>query len=460
MVNIGSTRAQLDPSAGDFSIEAFSQILPASWIDDALAASGVAAGRIRDLPPKFMTWFVVLMGVYRRVSYRNLLEKIRHSPWLVRLWPGNKTPTSSAVTQARDRLGSAVLRLLFRRSAVEWLAGSTGTYFHGHRVHAIDGMTLKTSDSDSNRNFFGLPGSSRGEAGYPQMRTLGLLDVGTHLLHGIRWGPYSTGEVTLFKDLLSEVERDSVVLLDRNFLAFEPLWALHNNHGAHFVVRAKKNVKGRVVRQLGPGDAIVELSLRSARKRAEIKLPETWLLRELTFTPEGWTEPLRVFTTLLNTPPLSGIEAPTKIPAQQIAELYFQRWGHEGANDEFKTHMCDLATVNRPVVFRSERKDRVEQELYGLLLAYNLIRMLMTKATDNAPDQPSPIRLSFVAALERTREAVRDMMRIPARLLAKHFQGVLAAIARQRVPHRPGRNNPRAVKIKMSKYPVKRREAG
>jgi hypothetical protein len=65
--------------------------------------------------------------------------------------------------------------------------------------------------------------------------------------------------------------------------------------------------------------------------------------------------------------------------------------------------------------------------------------------------------VSFTAAVERVREATYEMMRLPTARLPQRYEQMLAAIARVVVPKRPGRSFPRAVKIKMSCYPLKRR---
>ncbi len=64
-------------------------------------------------------------------------------------------------------------------------------------------------------------------------------------------------------------------------------------------------------------------------------------------------------------------------------------------------------------------------------------------------------RLSFTAALERTREAVQNVSRMPTRQLPARYEEMLRAVARAVVPERPGRNELRVVKIKMSKYRLK-----
>ena len=122
-------------------------------------------------------------------------------------------------------------------------------------------------------------------------------------------------------------------------------------------------------------------------------------------------------------------------------------------HDEWKTHLCSCTTVNRPVVFRSEAPERVEQEWFALLLAYNAIRRVMCEAAATAGVEPH--RLSFTGALERTRTAIQEMSCSPTTLLPMRYKRLLASIAQVIVPDRTGRRNPRVVKIKMSKFRVK-----
>ena len=136
--------------------------------------------------------------------------------------------------------------------------------------------------------------------------------------------------------------------------------------------------------------------------------------------------------------------------------------------DEIKTHLCECpegrvlwrsgprgATVNRPEVFRSKTPDRVVQELLGMLTTYNAIRKTMHEAARRK--ELDPRRVSFPSATERVREATYEMLRLPTARLSARYEQMLTAIARVVVPKRPGRRFPRAVKIKMSNYPLKRR---
>ncbi len=143
-----------------------------------------------------------------------------------------------------------------------------------------------------------------------------------------------------------------------------------------------------------------------------------------------------------------------EIDRHRLADLYPQRWQEETAYDEIKIHQLDSTTITRPTHLRSQSPERIEQELYGLLIAHNAVRLTMACAAERTAEDPH--RLSFTAALTRIREAVRDMMLAATHRLLERYTRLLASIARALVPERPGRHHPRAVKIKMSGYPLRR----
>ena len=230
--------------------------------------------RKRLLAPTFITWFVILMGLFRRTSYKNLLEKVDDTWWASERWSPEKPPTTSAVTKARDRIGTEPMKLLFERSAQTWLSSSEGLMFHGRRVAGIDGSTMKTPDTEQNDRHFGRPGSSRGLSAFPQMRVAALVDIGTHLVTAERHGPHRSAEINLARDLVCEIEKGSIVLLDRDFLGYALPWGIYHTRGADVVVRVKKNIKPRFLRHLGPGDAIVEVAIPRYYRQRRPGMPE------------------------------------------------------------------------------------------------------------------------------------------------------------------------------------------
>ncbi len=435
----------LEKRGAKFTVESLAKELPQEWVEEALREAGCESVRVRLLPAPLTMWLVILMGLHRRTSYVNLLEKLHGTWWTRERWSPEKPPCSRAVTKARDRIGVEPVEMLFKRSAAEWLPQTEGLVIHGLRVQAVDGSTMKTPDTPRNSRRFGRPGSNRGRAAYPQLRIVALADVGTRIIRAARQSRYRKAEVDLVRDIVTEIAPETLTLLDSGLFAYDLLWGIHARRG-NFLARLGAQAKPKVLRELGPGDAIVEVTLRSYHRKRHRDMPRKWTLRMITYRPDGADEDIRLLTDLM---PESGFTH------DELAELYHDRWENETIFDEIKTHLCDCATVNRPVVFRSKTPDRVVQELWGMLIAYNVVRKTMHEAARRK--ELDPRRVSFTSATSRVREATYEMMRLPTTQLAGRYERMLLAIARVVVPKRPRRRFPRAVKIKMSCYPLKRR---
>jgi hypothetical protein len=444
MDGIDGTVAGLESRGARFTVESLANELKPEWIDEALRATDTLSHRRRLLPADLTVWLVVLMGLFRRTSYENLLEKLHGTWWTRDRWSPEKPPCTRAVTKARDRIGSAPMERVFGRSATEWVSQTEGLVVHGLRVKATDGSTMKTPDTKKNSRRFGRPGVSRGRAAYPQARIVTIADVGTRLIEAAQCAPYRKAEIHMARDLVGEIAPKSLILLDSGLMAYDLLWGIHKRD-AHFIARIGKHVKPKVVRELGPGDAIVEVKVRSYHRRRHPEMPTRWTLRMITYRPENADEDIRLVTDL-------GED--TEFTRDELVALYHDRWEQETIFDELKTHLCDCATVNRPVVFRSKTPERVMQELWGLLIAYNVLRKTMCEAAREKNGDPRHI--GFTAALGRTREATYLMMRLPTPRLREQYTFMLRAIARAVIPERPGRLHQRAVKIKMSNYPRKK----
>jgi hypothetical protein len=444
MKEIVRRREQLEVEKNAFVVEAIAKEIRPEWIQETLRECGRESLRTRLLPAPFVVWFVILLGLFRRISYSNLVWKLKDSWWTRQHWPDDP-PSTTAVTSARDRLGIEPMKKLYERSAREWIASSAGLVFHTRRVFAIDGSTYKTPDSVENDLGFGRPGASRGHTAYPQMRAVTLTDVGTRIRLAERHGPYRNSEISLARQLLPDIPLGSLVLLDRGFRAYDFIWDLHRR-GSDFLLRIPDNIRPRLIRRLGSGDAIVEVDIPRHYRTERPDMPKTWILRMISYHPEGSSATIRLFTTLQD----------PQVPKEGLASLYHDRWEEETVTDEFKTHLCGCATVNHAVVFRSQKPERVEQEWYGLLIAHNAVRKTMVSAASLV--NSSPRRLSFTGALERLREATYEMMRLLTAFLRDRYRRLLQSIARLLVPERHDRKNPRCVKIKMSKYNLKKRE--
>jgi hypothetical protein len=131
---------------------------------------------------------------------------------------------------------------------------------------------------------------------------------------------------------------------------------------------------------------------------------------------------------------------------------YHERWEIELLIDETDTHQ---RLSDRPL--RSRKPIGVIQELYGLLIAHYVIRLLMHEAA--LQHQLDPDRLSFVHALEVIRDAIAKFQMVPPKEWPNLYQRLLDdLVADGKFPKRRPRSNPRVVKRKMSKWRLKRPE--
>ena len=113
--------------------------------------------------------------------------------------------------------------------------------------------------------------------------------------------------------------------------------------------------------------------------------------------------------------------------------------------------------LQRHEAIRSRTPQGVRQELWGIAIAYNLIRLEMERAADEAGVPPTQI--SFTASMMHI---VSEIAWLRGQRLALGTIPSRLARIRQRLkrlvlpPRRPERSYPRAVKVKMSNYPRKR----
>jgi hypothetical protein len=403
-------------------------------IEEALCYAGVASIRRRRLPAEQVVWLVIGMALYRREPIERIVEKLDLAV------PDQKGTllAKSAIAQARQRLKDEALEYLFTVTAAEWSARSADAHrWRGYALYGWDGTTLRVPDSPENREEFGgqRAGGGRGDSGYPMVRVVAAMALRSHVLSDFRVADYGTGETTLARGLWSSVPDNSLVIFDRNFLIKHELVHFEMSGNKHWLSRSKVNTRWASVKRLGTNDELVELETQ------EPGIP-TWQLRAIHYKRKGFPR-ATLLTSLLD---------PTTAPAKELIALYHERWELELGYDELKTHMLD-----RQEAIRSRTPDGVRQELWGLAIAYNLIRLEMERVANLA--KVAPTRISFVAAMGLIKDELAGLVgqrlalgTIPSRL-AFLEQQLKRLVLPERRTHR---SYPRAVKRKMSNYPRKR----
>ena len=432
-----------DSSEASFAL--FAQSLDTSWVEQALHATGTASIRRRKLPAEYVVWLVIGMAMLRD---RSIAEVVRHLDLVLPTPSGQRAPVSGgAVVQARDRLGAEPLRWLFHATAAVWASASADEHrWHGLAVLGADGSTLRVPDSDQNDAHFGRAGTSRGDAlaAYPQLRLVTLMVLRSHLLLDVAFGPYHDSELSLAQQLWPQVPARSLLILDRGFANYTNFHQLADPaQQRYWLIRAKQQQRlhpPRVLQSFAANDTLLELRPSAFTRQLHPGLPATLIVRAITYQRKGFQRQT-LWTSLLD---------PVAFPAAEIIALYHERWELELAYDELKTHTLE----RQEAALRCKSPERVAQELWGLAIAYNLVRLSMAKIARRAHVLPNQI--SYRHTLHFIRAFWLSAWSASPGVLPKRLETLYDELQLLLLPPRRDRTYPRAVKIKMSNYPRKR----
>ena len=361
--------------------------------------------------------------------------------------PLNASPDPSAYCQGRQRLPGSVFKRALRTAGetLEAQADATCRWLN-RRVWVVDGSSCSMPDTPPLQEAFGQPDGQREGCGFPVAKIVAMFAWASGAVLDVAIGPYRSSELSLWRQLWDQLKAGDVVLGDRfygTYAALAHLTAL----GCDGVFRLW-GARGRTMdfrrgRRLGKDDRLVtwrrsKRCPRTLSLEAYSLLPEMMAVRVLRFhtqQPGFRSETVMVATTLLD---------PIAYPLASVAALYGDRWTVELRLREVKT------TLGMDIL-RGKRTDVVRKEIVMHFLAYNLIRALMWQA---AAEHDQPLhRLSFAGTLQRF-EAVAPYLWLLAGTpkAAMLYQWLLSWIACDRVPHRPHRLEPRALKRRPKPY--------
>ena len=426
--------------APDTGLDVLSRELDLDWIKRTLKATGTATIRRRKLPAEHVVWTVVGMALFRD---RPIQDVVRHLNLVLpdAEKPGGRGRVSGgAIVQARDRLGSQPLATLFENTADNWATSSADQHrWRGLAVYGVDGTTLRIPDTEENAAAFGRPGSSRGRTAYPQVRVIALMVLRSHLLAAAKFGRSSDSELKLAETIWPALPENSVTVVDRGFISYRVFHDIQSGgKERHWLTRSKANIKPLLVKSLGRGDQLVEIPINRNLGKAHPHLPKTLSARAVRYHRRGF-RPQTLLTSLLD---------PDKYPAKQIVALYHERWELEIGFDEIKTH-----TLDREEALRSRAPERIRQELWGIALGYNLVRLEMERAAKRIGLPPS--RIGYRPSLMMIRNFWLAAWQVATGNLPRRLDILHEDVALNVLPPRRSRCYPRAVKIKMSNYPLK-----
>jgi len=343
---------------------------------------------------------------------------------------------TSAYCQARKRLPLDTLQRL--RVAAAAAAEKTAQLWHGLRVILIDGTTTSLPDTPKNQRAYPQPGGQKPGCGFPLLKLVGVFSLASGVLLDYAKGNKHHHELRLLQRLLELFKPGDLVVADRGFSSYVLLALFFLRRVAClFRLHQARPADLRRGQRLGKNDRLVRWHKPQQKPRW---LPQSWwkkIPQELTLRVLRFKLSRRGFRPASVTLVTTLLDA-QKYPAQDLAQLYTRRWQIELWFRHIKTSMG-------MEVLRCQSPQMVHKELEMFFIAYNLIRCLMAQA--GAIHEVSLERLSFKGTVDSVRQFSIAIAQAPSKKKQKQLVSqLLEVIARDEVPDRPGRREPRAVK--------------
>lgn len=419
------------------SVDKLKSFLDPQILEQAYKLSGVATVRRRRLPLDSVMLAIVGMSLFRNEPVWDIATKLDIS------LPGkNKFVAPSALVQARQRLGEEAVGHTFRLMAQRAFSNNSFEHWCGLNLLAVDGAVFRAQDTSDNVNAFGCERNNKGDSAYPQIRMCSLMEVSSHLLLASEFDSRKVGEMSLAQRLVRSVPDNSLTLFDRGYYSLGLLYQWQcQGKNTHWMLPARKDLQFTVKHQLSPDDAIVVLKTTPQARKKLSDLPEQVEVRLTSYMSGG--KSYRV---------LSSMTDALNYPYDDVIDVYTQRWEIELGFREMKQGLHQAKHT-----LRSKKPEMVRQELWGLLLAYNLVRIMMLDAVKDTPDI-NPNRLSFSLCM---RQVITFFMTVTIRSASKlpeHYEYLLDTLRMLVLPDKlPDRKYPRAVRKKPEKYPIKKK---
>ena len=405
-------------------------------LQQAYELSGVATVRRRRLPLDSVVLTIVGMSLFRNDPVWDIANKLNVS------LPGkNRFVAPSAVVQARQRLGDDAVGHVFKLMAQRAFTEYAFEQWCGLNVLAVDGVMFRAQDTAENLDAFGCDRNAKGDNPYPQVRMCSLMDTSRHLLLASACDSRDVGELSVAQRLVPSVPDNSLTLFDRGYysLGLLYLW-MTKGVNTHWMLPARKDLQYTVRHQLSEDDAVITLKTSPQARKKFDGLPETIEARLTRYKVDG--KSYRVLSSMVDA---------MQFPYEEVVNVYVQRWEIELGFREMKQtlHQAKLT-------LRSKKPEMVRQELWGLLVAYNLIRMMMLDAVKDMPEL-SPSRLSFGLCMRHIIVFFLTTLPETVTKLPAHYEYLMESLRMMRLPDkRPDRYYPRVVRKRPTKYPTKK----
>ena len=237
-------------------------------VDEVLVETGKTELRRRLLPARVVVYFVLAMTLFFDDAYEEVMRKLVEGLRSLRSWDEDwQVPTSSALCQARARLGAEPMRELYARVARPLAgAGTLGCLAQGSAGDGHRRCPTRRPRHRRQRGRVRTRCQPRPGRPLPEGEVLGLGECGTHAVIDAHLGGVLVDERELARPLLASVEPGMLVLADRGFYS-RAFWDEAAATGAQLLWRVQSSLKLHVVTELADGSYLSVLLTDIDRQR-------------------------------------------------------------------------------------------------------------------------------------------------------------------------------------------------
>jgi len=333
--------------------------------------------------------------------------------------------------KARQRLGQTLLSALSKALAQRLCQAQPHAWRWRERdIKIIDGTTVLMPDTDVNQATYPQSTQQKPGLGFPIMRIVGIISLGCGAV--LDWASGAcvgklTGETAMLRQLHDALKPGDILLMDRYYTGYFTLAKLIAK-GVDFVSRQHqlRHTDFELGQRLGKSDHIATWA-RPVR-------PKWMTAQEYEQVPLN----LQVRETRMGEWILiTSLKDAQAVSPVQLNEIYSWRW-------HIELDLRAIKSVMQMEMLRCKTPEMVLKEVAAHLLAYNLVRSVMAQAANRV--RCLPRQLSFKAAMQQMR-AFEEQLRHGAQThLRRLCEVLISAVGQVKLPHRPGRVEPRAVK--------------
>ena len=421
----------------------FSEVLPESEIADVLEAHKVSYRRVL-YTPMVVLWAWISQVLDEDSSLSNAVKRV--VTWMVVAGEVSPSNGTGAYSKARKRLPLEILPPLLARTANHLQAQiQPHQQWCGRVVKAFDATTVLMSDTPANQEDYPQHSNQKPGCGFPIMKLMVWFCVITGAVLEVNLAPLIVSEWRLARQLYATLSSVDVVVADSAYGTYVDLaWVKLAGADALFRKHYGRHVDFTRGKKLGAGDHIVQWQ--RPRQCPKALCPEEFEalaefleVREVQLqihSPGFRPTEIILVTTLLD---------PVKYPKAKLAELYQLRWQATEVN------LRHLKTTLQMEMVAAKTPQMVRKSIWVHLLAYNLLRTLMWKASAQAG--VNSLQISLQGTRQQFNHFRAQLSGVSPIERTRLNQALLDIVGKLKLLERPNRSEPRVVKRRPKAFP-------